>query len=284
MGDLYIVSTPIGNLEDITLRALRVLKEVVSVACEDTRRTRRLLSSYGIKTRMLSYHDHNKSSATRKILSILEEDGDVALVADAGTPAIADPGLYLVRAAIAAGVKIVPLPGASIILTSLVVSGLPTAPFYFHGFLPRREKSVTELCEEVCERGETLIFLDSPRRLARDLGVMTKVFGNREGVVAREVTKVYEDFRRGSLSALLDHYGAGESSGVRGEVAILVEGASAREIDTEEVLAYIRSRLEREEPTARDLCRDVMERFELGRNRSYRMIIAERKRKHQVED
>jgi 16S rRNA (cytidine1402-2'-O)-methyltransferase len=273
MGDLYIVSTPIGNLEDITLRALRILKEVDRIACEDTRRTRNLLARYGIRTGMLSYHDHNKITAAKRILRILEKDNDVALVSDAGTPTIADPGFYLVRAAIEKGVRVIPLPGASIVLTALVVSGLPTIPFTFLGYLPRSISGVKQVCEEVKGRKETLIFLDSPKRLRRDLALMAEVLGDRESVVGREVTKIHEDFMRGCLSFLAGHCGSGSSSGLKGEVVILVDGAGDV-VDEDEIVRFIRRQLREGGVTARDLCREVIDTFEIGRNQAYKMVIS----------
>jgi 16S rRNA (cytidine1402-2'-O)-methyltransferase len=275
MGDLYIVSTPIGNLEDITLRALKILRDVDLIACEDTRRTRTLLGKYGISTKTLSYHDHNKKESARKILKILEGESDVALVSDAGTPTIADPGYYLVREAIDSGIKVIPLPGASSVLTALVVSGLPTFPFCFLGFIPHNKSQVKQFCENVCDREETLIFLDSPRRLERDLVIMKEVFGEREAVVAREVTKIHEDFQRGSLSTLIEHFGDSASSRIKGEVVILVEGVKESTVDEEEVVAFIRRRLRGESVTVRDLCQETVDVFGAGRNRVYRMILDE---------
>ncbi len=273
MGDLYIVSTPIGNLEDITLRALRILREVDRIACEDTRRTRNLLTKYGIKTGTLSYHDHNKIAAAKGILRILGGGRDVALVSNAGTPTIADPGFYLVRAAIEKGVKVIPLPGASIVLTALVVSGLPTIPFTFLGYLPRNITGVKQVCEEVKGRKETLIFLDSPKRLRRDLESMVEVLGDRESVVGREVTKIHEDFKRGRLSFLASHYCSSWSSGVKGEVVILVEGAKEA-VDEGEIIRFIRRHLRAGGVTAKDLCREVIDTFEVGRNQAYKMVIS----------
>jgi 16S rRNA (cytidine1402-2'-O)-methyltransferase len=276
MGDLYIVSTPIGNLEDITLRALRVLGEVDRIACEDTRRTRKLLSKYDIHTRTISYHDHNKETSGRRILKILEGGGGVALVSDAGTPTLSDPGVYLVRRAIERGIHVVPLPGASIVLSALVVSGLPTVPFSFMGFLPASLNGVSQCCRMCSERQETLIFLDSPRRLGRDLSVMAGTFGERRAVVAREVTKIHEDFRRGDLRSLADLYSNGDRRAeVRGEVVILVEGLKQRPIDLPAVRSYIRKRLKDGGMTARDLSREVARTFGVGRNRAYGLVLTE---------
>jgi 16S rRNA (cytidine1402-2'-O)-methyltransferase len=275
MGDLYVVSTPIGNLEDITLRALRVLKEVDRIACEDTRRTRTLLAKYDVETKVLSYHDHNKVSATRRILKILENGGDVALVSDAGTPTIADPGLYLIRAAIDRGHGVIPLPGASVILPALVVSGLSTVPFLFHGYLPKNAAGVRRFCEYIREREETVICLDSPKRLGRDLAVMAEVLSDRRAVVARELTKIHEEFKRGHLESLSEHYGVGANSSVKGEVVILVEGCREKDVDTWDIERYIQNRLAECKVTSRDLSREIVEKFGIGRNRAYKIVILE---------
>ncbi len=281
MGTLYVVSTPIGNLEDMTLRAIRILGEVDRVACEDTRRTRTLLQNYGIRTRTISYRDQNKVAAARKIMEIVEGGGSVALVSDAGTPTISDPGLYLIRAAIGRGIPVVPLPGASIVLTALVVSGLPTVPFSVFGFLPQSAKGVRRLCEELARRSETLLFFDSPKRLARDLSIMAEIWGERDAVVAREVTKVHEEFKRGTLDSLADYYGEAFGAGVRGEVVVLVEGLGRGNdegaVDVTEVRRYIRHRFGEEDLTARDMTREVVETFGLARNRAYSLVIDEMK-------
>jgi len=273
MGVLYIVSTPIGNLEDITLRAIRILKECSWIACEDTRRTRILLAKYGILTRVLSYRDQNKVQATGRILRVIANGGDVALVSDAGTPTLADPGLYLVRAAIERGIPVVPLPGPSIVLAPLVASGLQTVPFSFFGFLPPGPGRVRQLCETLRGRNETLIFLDSPRRLGRDLAVMAEVFGGRRAVVAREVTKIHEEFRRGTLISLAGYYGAEGPGPVKGEVVVLIEGRGERVIDEDDVMQYIRERIAGGGATSKGLCREVEEAFGLARNRAYRLVV-----------
>ncbi len=281
MGNLYIVSTPIGNLEDMTLRAIRILGEVDRVACEDTRRTRTLLQNYGIRTRTLSYRDHNKVTAARKIFGIIEGGGDVALVSDAGTPTISDPGLYLIRAAIEKEIPVIPLPGASIVLTALVVSGLTTVPFSVFGFLPQSPRGVRRLCEELTKRSETLLLFDSPKRLARDLSIMHEIWGERRAVVAREVTKVHEEFKRGTLDTLAEYYGESFGAGVRGEVVILVEGSREGSekmgADVAEIVRYIRLRFDEEELTARDMTREVVEIFGITRNRAYPLVVAEMK-------
>jgi 16S rRNA (cytidine1402-2'-O)-methyltransferase len=220
MPTLYIVPTPIGNLEDMTLRAIRILKEVKLIAAEDTRNSRKLLDHFEIQTPMMSYHEHNKLTRSEEIFDVLQTD-DVALISDAGTPGISDPGYELVQQAIAAGIKIVPLPGANAVLTALVASGLPTDAFSFLGFPPRKYNALREYLEPVANLKQTLIFYESPNRLVETLQTMREVFGDRQAVVARELTKYYEEFQRDSLSNLIDYY---TENPPKGEITLLVRG------------------------------------------------------------
>ena len=221
MATLYLVPTPIGNLEDITLRALRILKEVDLIAAEDTRTSRKLMEHYDIQTPMTSYHEHSTLGKTEAIFEILAQGRDVALISDAGTPGISDPGYELIQLAINAGVQIVPLPGANAITTALVASGLPTDAFSFFGFLPRKYQALYDFLSGLEDRRETLIFYESPNRLVESLHVLQEVFGDRPGVVAREVSKFYEEFRRDSLGGLITYY---SETAPRGEITLLVGG------------------------------------------------------------
>jgi 16S rRNA (cytidine1402-2'-O)-methyltransferase len=200
MGMLYLVGTPIGNLEDITFRAIRTLKEVDWIAAEDTRQTRKLLTHYEIPTRMVSYHEHNKHHSGKELVRLLLTGQSIALVSDAGLPAISDPGYELVKLAIAEGIPVVPIPGANAALSALIVSGLPTERFTFAGFLPRVKKHLQLALEKLTAHEETLIFYESPHRVAKTLAVMEEVWGNREVVLARELTKRYEEIVRGSIA------------------------------------------------------------------------------------
>lgn len=220
MPDLYIVPTPIGNLEDITLRALRVLREVALIAAEDTRTTRILLDAYNITTPLISYHEHNKLTRLDDIFHALES-GDVALVSDAGTPGISDPGYELVQAAIAHGVRIVPLPGANAATTVLVASGLPTDSYVFLGFPPRKTTFLRQFIEDVAAETRTMIFYESPHRINKTLAVLREILGNRPAVLGREITKIYEEILRGSLEDLIIHL---VESPPRGEITLLVGG------------------------------------------------------------
>ena len=222
-GTLYIVATPIGNLEDITYRAVRILGEVDLIAAEDTRHSRKLLSHFGIVKPLTSYFDHNQEFKGHYILEKLAAGVNVALISDAGTPCISDPGYQLVRDAVAAGVRVVPIPGPSAAVTALSGSGLPTSEFTFAGFLPNRQgKRLQRLAALKGEQG-VLIFYESPNRLAASLADMGEILGEREAVVARELTKIYEEFVRGTLSRLAAQFG---ETKVRGEVVVLVAPAA----------------------------------------------------------
>jgi 16S rRNA (cytidine1402-2'-O)-methyltransferase len=219
-GTLYLVATPIGNLADITHRALQVLRDVALVACEDTRHTRKLLQHYSIETKTVSYHEHNEQQRARELIELLQQGNDVAVVSDAGTPAISDPGFRLVRAAIENGVAVVPVPGPSALIAALVATGLPTDEFFFGGFLPARSSARRARFSELRAVPGTLIFYEAPHRLAASLKDAYEVLGEREGVVARELTKLHEELRRGRLSELAEHYSSTEP---RGEIVLLID-------------------------------------------------------------
>ncbi len=222
-GTLYIVATPIGNLEDITFRAVRILKEVDLIAAEDTRHSRKLLSHYGIARPLTSYFDHNKNIKGSYLLERLAEGTSVALISDAGTPCISDPGYQLVRDAVAAGIAVVPIPGPSAAVTALSAAGLPTDSFTFLGFLPNRQGKRRERLAGLAGEGRVLIFYESPRRLLATLADLRDTCGDREVVVARELTKVYEEFVRGCLTEVIELL---QNREIRGEVVILVAPAT----------------------------------------------------------
>jgi len=217
---LYIVATPIGNLRDITLRALDVLRGADLIACEDTRVTARLLAAHGVATPTMPYHDHNAARVRPGLLRRLAAGETVALVSDAGTPLVSDPGYRLVREAIAAGIQVTAIPGASALLGALAVAGLPTDRFLFAGFLPPRDAARRKVLDELRTLRATLVFFESAQRLARSLRAMADVLGPRDATVARELTKRFEETRRGMLDDLADHY---ESTGApKGEVVVVV--------------------------------------------------------------
>ena len=221
-GTLYLVATPIGNLEDITLRALRVLREVDLIACEDTRRTRKLLSSHNISKPLISYHEHNERERARELADKLEAGADIALVSDAGTPLVSDPGFHLVKEAILRAITVTPLPGPSAITTALAGSGLPTGEFTFAGFLPARRAARRARLREFAGAGQTLIFYEAPHRVKEALRDALDVLGDRTAVIARELTKLHEDFIRGRLSELA---GRAEQITLKGEMVLLIAPA-----------------------------------------------------------
>jgi len=230
-GCLYLVATPIGNLEDITLRALRILKEVDIIAAEDTRNTKKLLSYYDISTPLVSYHEHNQEQAGEKILQWLGEGKTVALVSDAGMPCISDPGADIVRKAVEADFAVVPIPGANAALTALIASGLSPQPFYFFGFLHRSSKERKKQLSLLKNRKETLIFYEAPHRLQDTLKDMEAVLGNRNIVLARELTKKFEEFLRGTVEEAVQWTKDNE---VRGEFCIILEGSQDGEESEDE--------------------------------------------------
>lgn len=223
MGTLYIVATPIGNLEDVTVRALRVLREAAGILAEDTRRTRVLLDHHGISTRPRSLHAHNERARVAEVLATLEGGGSMALVSDAGTPLVSDPGERLVAAVVEAGHEVVPIPGPSAVLAALVASGLETTPFLFVGFLPRKAGERRRRLEDLADRPETLVFFESPRRVGPSLAELAERLGDRPACLARELTKVHEELARGSLLELAERF----AEGTRGEVTLVVAGAEA---------------------------------------------------------
>jgi 16S rRNA (cytidine1402-2'-O)-methyltransferase len=220
-GKLFVVATPIGNLEDITLRALRILKEVEVIACEDTRQTAKLLNFYGIKKRMISYFHPREFQKMPEILTNLNSGYDVALVSDAGTPGISDPGFPLIREAIEQGIQVVPVPGSSALTAALSAGGLPTNKVVFAGFPPVKKASLKKLLAKFAEEEGTLVFFLPMRRIADFVQSALEVLGPRKAVLARELTKVHEEFIRGDLEHLLNDL---PDEKIRGEATILVEG------------------------------------------------------------
>ena len=223
-GTLYLVATPIGNLEDITLRAIKVLGDVNLIACEDTRHTRKLLTHFGINTRTISYHEHNERERAVELLERLSNGESIAVVSDAGTPGISDPGFRLVQLAIENDIGIVPIPGPAAFVSALIASGIPTDEFLFAGFLPSRATARRAKLSELQSLPATLIFYEAPHRLAASLRDASQILGQRKAVVARELTKVHEEIARGSLGELASRY---ESENVRGEIVLVIERASA---------------------------------------------------------
>jgi 16S rRNA (cytidine1402-2'-O)-methyltransferase len=218
MPILYVVATPIGNLDDISLRALRVLSEVKLVAAEDTRKTRHLLNAYNMKTPLTSYHEHSKRAKLDYLLGYLEKE-DLALVSEAGMPGLSDPGYDLIVAAIERGISVIPVPGASAVITALVVSGLPTDQFVYVGFLPRRKGQRQRLLRSISDEPRTIVAFEAPHRLREALTDLEEILGDRRVSVCRELTKVHEEIFRGRVSQTREHFGQ-----PRGEFSLVIEG------------------------------------------------------------
>jgi 16S rRNA (cytidine1402-2'-O)-methyltransferase len=221
-GILYLVPTPIGNLEDMSFRAVRILKEADLIAAEDTRNTKKLCNYFEIQTPVVSYHEHNKESSGEKLIHKIKDGMKIALVSDAGMPAISDPGYELVEAAISEKVTVVPLPGANAALPALIASGLTCQPFYFYGFLNRSKKEKKTELESLKKQTGTLVFYESPHRLKETLSSMYDILGNRKVAICRELTKKFEEFIRGNLSEVVEWAHQDE---IRGEFCLIIEGA-----------------------------------------------------------
>ena len=277
MGTLYLVATPLGNLEDITLRALRILRESRLIAAEDTRHTRKLLNHFEITTPTISYHEHSGPVGIAIVLVALGE-GDVALVSDAGTPAISDPGADLVSATIAAGYPVIPIPGPSAVITALIASGLPTDQFTFLGFPPRRKHERRALLASVRNEPRTLVLYEAPHRLRACLDDLLAVLGDRDACLARELTKVHEQWLRGTLAEILERYAHEEP---RGEYTLVIAGArhtsrheSEMEPAEKERLAHKRLRaLLGEGQSTRDAATQVVGELGISRRDAYRMAL-----------
>ena len=270
---LYLVATPIGNLEDITLRALRVLKEVDLIACEDTRQTLKLLSHYGIKTRLVSYHEHNEMTKAAELIVDLEGGAKIALVTDAGMPGISDPGFHLIALAIRHHVPVVPIPGASAFLAALVASGLPTDSFRFSGFLPAKSGQRRKLLESVKDAPRTQVFYEAPHRLLETLADVVEVLGNsRHIVVAREVTKIHEEFLRGRATEVLDQL---KSRGdVKGEITLLIAKSEPQDLKPEtsnlSVAQRVREIMAKEKVDEKAALKKVAKERGIGKSEAYR--------------
>ena len=275
---LYVVATPIGNLDDVTLRALRVLREVDVIAAEDTRHTRQLLEHHGIpaRGRLVAYHDHVETERADELVLRIASGASVALVSDAGTPLIADPGYRVTRAAHEAGVRVVPIPGASSPIALLSCAGLPTDRFTFAGFLPARSAARRRAIAELADRTETLLLLESPHRIAATLADLAEVLGDRAAVLGRELTKRFEEVRRGTLASLAAHYGDGGAQ-ARGEIVLAVGGRAAeaaKDEDAEEALDdLLRAGLESGEPLA-GIAREVACKLGIPRRVAYQRGLA----------
>ena len=274
-GTLYLVATPIGNLADITHRALDILRKVSVIACEDTRHTRKLLQHYGIETKTISYHEHNEQQRARELVQTLHEGNDVAVVSDAGTPSISDPGYRLVRAAIENAIPVVPVPGPSALISALVAAGLPTDEFFFGGFLPAKSNARRTRLNELRSVPGTLVFYEAPHRLAETLNDALEILGEREAAVARELTKLHEEIKRGRLSELANHYAVEEP---RGEIVLLIDRTVLAETTTTETVSELIDRFERDGLDHRAALKKAARELKLSRAEAYRRLQNERGR------
>lgn len=272
-GTLYLVATPIGNLSDITHRALQVLRDVDLIACEDTRHTHKLLSHYGITTKTISYHEHNEQQRAEQLIDLVKQGSSIAVVSDAGTPAVSDPGFRLVRAAIENEVPVVPVPGPSALISALVAAGLPTDEFFFAGFLPARTNARRARLTELQSVPGTLIFYEAPHRLAATLKDAYEILGEREAVVARELTKVHEEIRRGRLSELSEHY---EREDPRGEIVVLIDRNVISPARQQSSIAALVDQFERDGMDQRAALKKAARELGISRAEAYRKLISER--------
>ncbi|MBW2637886.1 MAG: 16S rRNA (cytidine(1402)-2'-O)-methyltransferase [Deltaproteobacteria bacterium] len=271
-GMLHIVATPIGNLEDITLRALRVLKEVELIAAEDTRRTRKLLNAYGIKTPLTSLYDQNELAKSASIISRLEGGDDVAYVSDAGTPGISDPGYILINKAIEHSIEVITVPGPVAAIAALSISGLPMDSFAFYAFLPSRPAKRRQLLESLKDETKTMVFYESPRRLTSALKDIHEVLGDRKTVLSRELTKLYEETIRGTVSEVIKIL---EETPVRGEITLILSGAEKRSVSDQREAIKEKFQALREVPrlTTRDIVGKISEELKISRKEVYREVL-----------
>jgi len=270
VGVLYIVATPIGNLEDITLRALRVLKEADLIAAEDTRHTQKLLSHYDIHTPLTSYHEHNERTKAPALVERLICGERIALVSDAGTPAISDPGYRLVVAAVAAGVQVTPIPGPAALTAALSAAALPTDRFVFEGFLPEKTKQRRERLRMLHDEGRTLVFYEAPHRLKDSLDDIEAILGDRIIVIAREVSKVHEEFVRGRISEIITGIADRET---RGEIVIVVHGSTGESGASEELLRKDIVNLQASGMRVKEIADLLGEKYSFPKKRIYRIAL-----------
>jgi len=277
VGILYICGTPIGNLEDITLRALKILKEVNLIAAEDTRHTKKLLNHYQINTKITSYYEYNKFKKAPYLVEILKNGQDIALVSDAGMPGISDPGYVLINLALGNSIKIIPVPGVSALITALIVSGLPTDKFVFEGFLPRKIKERKRYFKSIENEERTIIFYETPHRLKRALKDMLDVWGERKIVIARELTKKYEEIIRGNLSQVLTEINAKE---IKGEITLVVQGGiKKKENDTidflkdECIMEEYLKKLKNQGYSNKDVIKIAQEKLNIPKNIIYKKLL-----------
>jgi 16S rRNA (cytidine1402-2'-O)-methyltransferase len=275
-GCLYLVATPIGNLEDITVRAIRILKEADLIACEDTRQTQKLLHHYGIRKEMVSYHEHNELTRSPELVIEMEQGAQIALVSDAGTPGISDPGHRLVTLCLRHHIPVVPIPGPSALVAALAASGLPTEEFLFVGFLPARAGARRKALDALKGESRTLIFYEAPHRVVETLADASEILGARPAVIAREVTKIHEEFLRGPLAELLE---SARRRAPRGEITLLI-GAGDPQMQPVDVSVSLKERvaqLEAEGGVDRKAAlKQAARERGLGKREAYKQLLMER--------
>jgi len=283
IGILYICGTPIGNLEDITLRALRILKEVNLIAAEDTRHTLKLLNHYQINTKITSYYEYNKFKKAPYLVEILKNGQDIALVSDAGMPGISDPGYVLINLALKNNIKIIPVPGVSALITALVVSGLSTDKFVFEGFLPRKIKERKRCFKGIENEERTIIFYETPHRLKRALKDMLEIWGDRKVVIARELTKIYEEIIRGKLSQVLTEISTKE---IKGEITLIVQGGNKKKendsidfLKDECIMQEYLKKLKNQGYSNKDIIKIAQEKINIPKNLIYKKLLEMKKGK-----
>lgn len=266
---LFLVATPIGNLEEMSVRAINTLKEVDCIAAEDTRNTVKLLNHFEIKTKLMSHHEHNWKQSIPKILELLKDGKNIALVSDAGYPAISDPGYELVQAAIQEGYGVVPISGPNACLNALVVSGIAPQPFTFYGFLDHQDKTKKKELQALKNHQETLVFYESPYRVEKTLSIMLEIFGDRNMALCRELTKRHEEIIRGTISEIIPL-----CETLKGEMVLVVEGAKEIETQDEDVdiIAEIEKRLS-QGVSSKDAIKDVAKTFQLKKNEVYDLYL-----------
>ena len=271
-GGLYVVATPIGNREDITVRALNTLREVDLIAAEDTRKTGSFLSHHKIKNHLISYHDHNENKRTPQIISKLLDGTSIALVSNAGTPSVSDPGYRLIEAAVENNIKVIPIPGVSAVTTAMSVSGLPTDSFVFIGFAPKKKGKRIKFLTELAAGPRPLIFYESPKRLLTFLEEIISCMGDRPAVLAREMTKLHEEFIRGSVSQILTSMK--KQANVKGECTLLVAGREEKEaVDSEIVEGEIKAALEKQQSGLSAITRIIAKKYGLPKNEIYDLAL-----------
>jgi 16S rRNA (cytidine1402-2'-O)-methyltransferase len=271
-GGLYVVATPIGHLEDITLRAIRILQQVDLIAAEDTRHTRRLLAAHHIQNQLISYHEHNERQRTTELVDRLVSGTAIALVSDAGTPTVSDPGYRLVEAAAARGIPIIPIPGVSAAITALSAAGLPTDSFTFVGFPLRKKAKRLQQLQQLAAVAQTLIFYQSPRRVLTFLAEVKEAFGDRPAVLARELTKLHEEFLRGSLTRIIEQLK--QRAEIKGECTLLVGGAQAVEPAGQDLDKAIADALAQFDRSLSELAKDLARRLGVPRKEIYDKALA----------